>query len=39
MAVELLKMLLAEVMMISTAAPNTSDDRDNGELGDEQDHR
>ena len=38
-AVEMLKILLVEVMMMSTAASNTSDDRCNRELGDEQDHR
>ena len=38
-AVEMLKLLLAEVMMMSTAASNTSDDRCNRELGDEQGHR
>jgi len=39
MAVELLTTLLAEVMMMSTNAPNTNDSRDNQELGNEQDHR
>ena len=38
-AVEMLKILLVEVMMMSTAASNTSDDRCNRELGDEQGHR
>ena len=38
-AVEILKMLLVEVMMMSIAASNTSDDRDNREIGDDQDHR
>ena len=39
MAVEMLKMLLVEVMMMPIAASNTSDDRVNWELGDDQDHR
>jgi hypothetical protein len=38
MAVELLKTLLAEVIMPSTDAPNPNESRDNQELGDEQDH-
>jgi hypothetical protein len=37
--VELLRTLLAEVMMMSTNAPNTNDSRDNQEGGNEQDHR
>jgi len=38
-AVEMLKMLLVEVSTVPIAASNTSDDRDNRELGDDQDHR
>jgi hypothetical protein len=37
MAVELLKMLLAEVMMF-VAAPRANDGRDHQELDNEQDH-
>jgi len=39
MAVELLKMLLAEVMMKPTAAPSANNGRDNQEFENEQDHR
>jgi hypothetical protein len=38
-AVEILKMLLVEVMMMPVAASNTSDNGDNRELGNDQDHR
>ena len=38
-AVEMLKMLLVEVSTVPIAASNTSDDRCNRELGDEQGHR
>jgi len=38
MAVELLKALLAEVMMMAAGAPSANYDRDNQELGNEQDH-
>lgn len=38
-AVDMLKMLLVEVMMMPIAASNTSDGRANRELGDDQDHR
>ena len=38
-AVEMLKMLLVEAMIMSTAASNTIDNRDDRELGDDQDHR
>ena len=37
-AVEMLKILLVEVITMSTAASKTSDDRYTRELGNEQDH-
>ena len=38
-AVEMLKILLVEAIMMSRVASNTSDDRCNRGLGDGQDHR